>query len=313
MQVSVTFLTNPMVQDSLRVDKKLGQGKFQVFQVYSASRRANYALKVFPTSRTGTALFLKEQHLDKLNHPNIIKQVPVKCHHNDFHAQLTELAKFGDFFEVVENSMLSNMDILIRTYFHQLIEATQHMHTQGVAHLDLKLENLMLGTDFQLKVIDFDQSQLLNDQTATSRGTKGYRAPELIKGACSNLTAADIYSIGVILYTLKSEEFPFLEQEEGANGADDLDSIFHFNNDNENFWKNKAENKDDNEFFSDDFIELVNGLLENDAEKRWTIEDIKASKWYNGKILDDKDLKSEMRPRWNHVNKLKEQKNQISY
>jgi len=302
-----------MVQDSLRVDKQLGQGKFQVFQVYSASHRANYALKVFPTSRLSTALFMKEQHSAKLNHPNIIKQIPVKCHHNDFHAQLTELAKFGDFFEVVESSMLNNMDILIRTYFHQLIEATQHMHTQGVAHLDLKLENLMLGTDFQLKVIDFDQSQLLNEKTATSRGTKGYRAPELIKGTCVNLTAADIYSIGVILYTLKSGEFPFLEQEEGADGVDDIDSVFSFNTNNEAFWRAKAENKEDNEFFSDDFIELVNGLLENDAEKRFTIEDIKASKWYNGKTLNEKELKSEMRPRWNHINKLKEEKNQIYY
>ena len=72
-------------------------------------------------------------------------------------------------------------------------------------------------------------------------------------------------------------------------------------------------NQDDLEFFRPEFIELINGMLECDSEKRFKIEDIKASKWYNGAVMDAKELKSEMRPRWNEVNQRKEEQNQQHY
>ncbi|RZJ37213.1 MAG: hypothetical protein EOO18_06165 [Chryseobacterium sp.] len=56
-------------------------------------------------------------------------------------------------FAVTKKGLLSH-EMIIRTYFHQLIEGIEYIHSQGVAHLDLKLENIMLGDSFELKIID---------------------------------------------------------------------------------------------------------------------------------------------------------------
>jgi len=311
MNISVTFSDNTTCQESLRVDKQLGQGKFSVFQVYSASRKGNYALKVFPKSRLGTSLYEKEQRFSNFSHPNIIRQIPVSSNHNEFHAHLTELAKFGDFFDVVNESMLNNNEVLIRSYFRQLVEGVEHMHSQGVAHLDLKLENLMLGTDFQLKIIDFDQAQLMSDEAIESRGTKNYRAPEVSKGAGKDFASADVYSMGVILYALLVGEFPFLE--DGEKSPENNSSYGQFNTNNQAFWSEKTQTNNESIYFSQDFMDLINGMLSANVEQRFTIQDIKSSKWYNGAVLDNKELKAEMRANWNAVMRKREEKTENCY
>jgi len=311
VQVQVTYPDNLEHRDSLRVDRKLGEGKFSVFQVYSAYRRTSYALKVFPSNALGSALFKKEQLISRLSHPNIIKNIPLVPQEtkgeDDCLFSLTEIAKFGDFFDVVNESMLNYNEMIIRTYFHQLVEGIEHMHGQGVAHLDLKLENLMLGTNFQLKVIDFDQSQMISDEFIESRGTENYRAPEVINGKSKDFMAADVYSMGVILFALMGGEFPFLERK--AEGISSID-FSEFLNDNKAFWGSKSEAEGAN-FFTEEFIELVNGMLNFDAERRIKINEIKASKWYNGAILDPKNLKQEMSQKYNSAMRRREQNNPI--
>ncbi len=313
VHVSVTYPDNLEYNDSLRLDKKLGEGKFSVFQVYSAYRRTSYALKVFPANALGSALYKKEQLVSRFSHPNIIKSVPIvpqeATQEDDCLFSLTEIAKFGDFFDVVNEAMLNNNEVIIRTYMHQLVEGIEHMHSQGVAHLDLKLENMMLGANFQLKVIDFDQSQMLSDDFIESRGTAHYRAPEMINGKSNDFAAADIYSMGVILFALMVGEFPFLERK--AEGGKASIDFAQFVNDNKAFWESKA-NPEGGNFFTEEFIELVNGMLNFDPERRIKIKEIKASKWYNGAILDPKNLKQEMNQKYNSVMRRREQQNPIS-
>jgi len=302
-QISLTFLDNPTFQDSLRVVKKIGQGKFPVFHAYSASRQANYALKVFPADRKGTYLYRKEKKLAKFDHQNIIHRIPVTCHHTDFHAFVIELARYGDFFDALGNGLFNSNRMIIRTYFQQLIAGVEHMHSQGVAHLDLKLENLMLGDNFQLKIIDFDSSQLTSDPMITSLGSRCFRAPEIIGGNGTNFSAADVYSMGVILYTLKAGEMPFLEMKEEETQG--LNCLVKFVTDRSAFWNDKKERFGAG-YFSEEFIELINGMLDFDVEKRWTIEDIKASKWYNEPALDVQELESRMKTKWKEVKAKKE-------
>jgi len=130
MQIAVTFMDNNNTQESLRVVKQIAQGKFSVFHLDSASRKSNSTLKVFPANRVSTHLFNKEQRLSMFFHPNIIQQTRVLSNHVDFHMILIELAKDGDFFEALETGILSNSEVLVRTYFHQLVEGIQHMHSQ---------------------------------------------------------------------------------------------------------------------------------------------------------------------------------------
>jgi len=298
LEISVTFLEEPMVRDTVKVSKKIGTGRLSVYQVFAPSRNNTYALKVFPKDSQGTTRFHREKLMFHLNHDNVIQNIPIVCHDDRFHGLLTEYAKYGDFFELVGKRIFSN-EVLARTYFHQLIEGIEYIHSQGVAHLDLKLENLLLGSDFMLKIIDFDQAQPIADKTISSGGTRDYRAPEVRDRSCNNLGAADIYSAGMVLYALKAQEILFWESDEYDEKGPR--SYTNFVKNNSGFWKTRAELKRDKKFFCKDFIELINGMVHKNPSKRFTIKEVKNSKWYKGPVLNNEVLKAEMRVRLDYM------------
>ena len=294
MEFQVTFADRPSTTETLVFVKQLSQQKISVCQVYSYPRQRNYALKIFPKTAEGATQYKKEKLMFKLYHQNVIQRFPALCHMDNSYAMLVEYATNGDFFDIVTQGLL-NTEALIRTYFHQLIEGIEYIHSQGVAHLDLKLDNIMLGSDFKLKIIDFDQAQPITDKLVSSAGTKGYRAPEVKNGNCNNLSAADVFAAGIILFTLKAKEFPFAENEDYLSK-----DIYHYSTfvkKNNKFWSSRAELKKNRAFFSQEFIELVNGMLNQDPTKRFKIQDIKESKWYQGSVIEPESLKEEMKTR----------------
>jgi len=306
METFIAFPEQPSVYHTLKILRMIGQGNFEVFHTYCPFQKTHYALKVFPKTSFGTHQYQKEAVMSTLSHPNIIKHIPAITapENNEFYTILTEFAQYGDLFDLVLGGLI-NSEILIRTYFHQLIAGLEYMHSQGIAHLDLKLENLMLGSDFTLKIIDFDQAQKTTDKRITSGSTRGFRAPEVINGSCQNLVAADIYSAGVLLYAFKAQEYPFVEMTVTDQGHEAVTLKYYstFIRNNKKFWEAKSLNKKDAIFFSKEFQELINGMLEYRIEKRLTIQQIKESKWYNGPVLDSGKLKIEMEARWKQFSK----------
>jgi len=286
-----------MTDNTIKVHQKLGQGKFSVYYVDCPAKNASYALKVFPKTETGTLHYHKEKVLARLDHPNIIQYIHIQCSYPDFNGLLTEYAGYGDLFEWMVNDMMSN-EVLVRSYFHQLIEALEYLHGQNLAHLDIKLENLMIGEGFRLKIVDFDQSQSLKDSWLTSGGTKCYRAPEVLNGTCMDFAGADVYAAGVTLYVLMTKEFPFLEGEDGEVSLQEKS----FWENKERFWAGKMRKQGRKGMISQEFVELINGMMERDAGKRWKIEDIKRSPWYNGEVLSYEGLQEEMSLRWEQKN-----------
>jgi len=293
MEVPVTFLDKSSKKTSLILLKELAIGKIAVYKVCCLSRRAVYILKVFPKHSLGNFLYEKEKLLSRLSHPNIVHYIPMIMHKRDCNAILTEYLKNGDFFDLITAGALSNV-ILVRTYFHKLIKAIEYMHSQGIAHLDLKLENFMLDSDFNLKIIDFDHAQLIKDECVTSGGTINYRAPEVKNYECVDLAAADVFSAGVILYIFRAKEFPFMEEDDPE--GKDLNRYSTYLKNRKDFWEMKIKKKG-YQYFSEDFIELVDGMVTKDQLKRLTIKEIKETKWYKGPVFNDERLKTEMKLR----------------
>lgn len=77
--------------------------------------------------------------------------------------------------------------------------------------MDLKPDNILLDENFQPKIADFDQSINIEDGPPTSKGTNGYRAPEVVNQGYIDPILADIFSLGVILFVLKSKVPPYAE------------------------------------------------------------------------------------------------------
>jgi serine/threonine protein kinase len=97
-----------------------------------------------------------------------------------------------------------------RYFAKQMIEQLEYMYSNGIVHRDIKLENILMDKDMNLKLADFGFATNKHVEELTSfRGTQSYMAPEIRKQEKYNGKQTDIFSMGVVLFTLVVGYFPF--------------------------------------------------------------------------------------------------------
>jgi len=291
----------------ISISKAINKGKFPVFLASCKNQKQKYALKLFPLQdKKSKKCFKNELRFASLSHPNIVKIVHSEKHrifkHKDTSAPaafiLTEYAPYGDFLDFVMDCYQTFTEELIRTYFRQLIEGLEYLHSKNIAHLDIKLENLLMGENFTLKIADFDLSCFIEDTKILTKGTEYYRAPEMIHDTCKDGRAADIYSVGIILFVMMSGGIAPHTEYATFKGIKLFDLLNH---ENEEFWRQHCEiQKKSPSFFSASFRELINGMMKFDPKERFTVQDVKKSEWYNGPVLTQKELSSVLQK--NYIN-----------
>jgi serine/threonine protein kinase len=116
-----------------------------------------------------------------------------------------------------KNKYLERLRILVG-----IVEAIRYMHSRDVLHLDIKPHNVILTEGNQPKLCDFGLSQFMGtDATVEAKGfTVHYSAPEALSGKRMVTKAADVYGIGVMIYTLLTLLDPhhLFKRKETANG-----------------------------------------------------------------------------------------------
>lgn len=101
-----------------------------------------------------------------------------------------------------------------RTFGRQLLSALAFLHQQHLTHLDLKPANLLVNPQQICKLADFGGSKNVHDlppSPSQLQGTLHYRAPELLRGDLPT-TKADIYSLGITLWSLITQQQPYQGQ-----------------------------------------------------------------------------------------------------
>ncbi|CAH8866693.1 unnamed protein product [Trichobilharzia szidati] len=192
----------------------LGRGNFAVVKLGKHSQLAvKVAIKIMNKDLIGSKNLGKVSReleaMKRCQHPHIIRLYHVmETESNIF--MVTEYASKGEVFDHISLSHAFT-EKEARELFWQIVCAIEFCHNSGIVHRDLKAENLLLDSDFKIKVADFGFCNFFqNDQLlSTHCGSPQYAAPELFKGEPYDGTLADVWSLGVILYILVCGSFPF--------------------------------------------------------------------------------------------------------
>ncbi|KAI5607177.1 NUAK family SNF1-like kinase 2 [Silurus asotus] len=146
--------------------------------------------------------------MSSLNHPYIITIYEV-FENKDKIVIVMEYASKGDLFDYISEKRLSEREA--RHLFRQIVSAVHYCHQNGVVHRDLKLENILLDTNGDVKIADFGLSSLYrrDEYLQTYCGSPLYASPEIVNGRPYKGPEVDSWSLGVLLYTLVHEAMPF--------------------------------------------------------------------------------------------------------
>lgn len=175
-----------------------------------------------------------------------------------------ELCGGGSLLEYLNGNPLS--ENLVRYYFSQIVSGVSYCHSKGVAHRDLKLGNILLDNTGHIKIADFGHAGIYKkgwDLFSTPLiGSVCHITPEQIFGKAYSGEKHDIWSLGVILYSLLVGSHPF----KTGNSQRYLDNI-------------KNLNYSLPDFLSEDAKDLIKLLLIADSDKRPTCKEILKHKW----------------------------------
>lgn len=146
--------------------------------------------------------------LEAFDHPHIVKLV-------DFDERTGEL--------VMENGGVDLFDEIPPkeeqpSVVRQLVRALVYLHARGVAHLDVKLENVVRTPAGHVRLVDFGMALSFADDGTDRRimgkcGTEGYMAPEMLRRAPFDPFKVDVWSLGVLVFAMHHKYMPFVSAE----------------------------------------------------------------------------------------------------
>ena len=165
---------------------------------------------------------------------------------------------------ILTKSKLSEEESL--KYFHQLINALFYLHSQNIAHRDIKIDNMLLDRNRDLKLVDFGLSTKYPDDNLLDQpcGTVVYAAPEVLQGREYHGMLADVWSSGIVLYGMLSGYLPFGEQNDEINRLNIIAGKINYPN-----------------YFSACVKDLLMHMLDLDPMTRYTLQEVRNHPWFN--------------------------------
>ncbi|XP_072126071.1 MAP/microtubule affinity-regulating kinase 3a isoform X3 [Mobula birostris] len=267
-----------------RLLKTIGKGNFaKVKLARHILTGREVAIKIIDKTQLNPTslqkLFREVRIMKCLNHPNIVKLFEVIETEKTLYLVM-EYASGGEVFDyLVAHGRMKEKEA--RAKFRQIVSAVQYCHQKQIVHRDLKAENLLLDADMNIKIADFGFSNefIIGNKLDTFCGSPPYAAPELFQGKKYDGPEVDVWSLGVILYTLVSGSLPF----DGQNLKELRERVLR--------GKYRIPF-----YMSTDCENLLKRFLVLNPSKRGTLEQIMKDRWINAGHDDDDELRPYVEP-----------------
>ena len=235
---------------------------------------------------------------------------------NDIHSiekvyyEIEDLAENGELFNYIYELKRGFTEQIAAKIFLNILKSVNLLHKRGIIHGDIKPENILIGNDFNTRLIDFGFSQKVEDNDYTiysSLGTDTYCAPEISKCFSQGYDGikSDIFALGVLLFVIKLGKFPF-----GMSNYFDKGYRLIIEKNYEKFWQ---EFKKDN--VSKEFKDFFNHLICYDPSERLSFDEILEHPWIVNNVgrcvkndennlyySNDDDVLEELKFRRNYMN-----------
>ncbi|MEI6364686.1 MAG: Stk1 family PASTA domain-containing Ser/Thr kinase [Actinomycetes bacterium] len=216
MDNAATPLTGKVLNERYLVGPRIASGGMAVVYEGTDTRlERRVALKVMHTGMASDPVFVESfvreaRSAAALSHPNIVA----------VHDQGTDS---GEIYLVMEFVTGSTLRDLLRArgrlsvnealdVLEPVLDALSAAHAAGLAHRDVKPENILITSDGRIKVADFGLARAVSGATQATRGvvigTVAYLAPEQVQGGTGN-ERSDVYSAGVLLFEMLTGKPPY--------------------------------------------------------------------------------------------------------
>eukprot|EP01119_Soliformovum_irregulare_P012686 TRINITY_DN3309_c0_g1_i1.p1 TRINITY_DN3309_c0_g1~~TRINITY_DN3309_c0_g1_i1.p1 ORF type:complete len:260 (-),score=52.58 TRINITY_DN3309_c0_g1_i1:60-839(-) len=251
-----------------RTVKTIGQGAFAKVDLVEDHRGRKLAKKyILPKGRKLLPQSWENETYcgTKLKHKNII-EVKESWQEADNQVLLMEYVEGCDLYYLLEAQQFTPLDEKqCRRLFKEMCKGLKYCHSKGIAHRDLKLDNIMIDKKGHVKIIDFGLCECCHpDHCREAVGSSAYAAPEVGLGMGRPTDydgfQCDVWSLGIVLYTILFGIFPYT----GRGYTASMPLVF----------SRKHE-------VSDSAKNLLSHMLQPDPKRRFTLKEVGRHPWYS--------------------------------
>ena len=285
-----------IIDNQYIIEKYLDEGGFSyVYKVKDITNNEIYALKLFKEDNN---IYRNEIKINEIirEHKNkyCIQYKDSSLGKSEIPYIILEFASKGCALNYITYNKTGLNEKLCKFLFSKILTIVNSLHKMRICHRDLKLDNFLFnGDNYDIKIGDFGfSSQIIKDNEENSYkqtgevGTKKYKAPEIYKNKYYDGEKADIFSLGVILFSLRTSKFGFAAAKED-------DSLYKYimKGKAEFYWEKLGKIFDVSDL-TKDFKNLYINLVNYNPRKRPTIEEIYNDVWLKEiRDLNEKELK----------------------
>ena len=287
--------------DEFVLGRVLGSGLTAVVREGRLEDGRTFALKIFKSEAVqGVFANMQNERFEFLAVSQIIHDRVVRYHDlrenrqlikadgttSIVHYVVQDLINGGELFDFIQANGGFPEEIC-KHFFVQMLLGLHAIHSSGFSHRDLKPENILLDLNNDIKIVDFGfccpmEGKNGDGFSRTQLGTLQYMAPEIWDNQGYQAHCVDIFSLGVILFQMRTASSPF-------NSAEPADKYWNLlaTYRSDKFWTAHCKMQGQDDYFNEEFKDLVTSMLMKDPAERLCISGIVGHPWLQGAATQD--------------------------